>query len=67
VKNIADPMIFNLSTGKAKLGPGRVEKIADPMIFNHSTGKSVSYDHVARLGMENQAKSRSLLHLTSKE
>jgi hypothetical protein len=47
---------------QAKLGPGHMKKIADPMIFNQSTGKSVSY-----VGMENHAKSRSLLQLTSKE
>jgi hypothetical protein len=44
-----------------------VKKIADPMIFNQSTGESVSYDHAARVGMEKHAKSRSLLHLDSKE
>jgi hypothetical protein len=52
---------------RAKLGPERVKKIADLMIFSQSTWKSVSYAHAERMGMENRAKSRSLLHLTSKE
>jgi hypothetical protein len=52
---------------RAKLGPRRVKKIADLTIFNQSTGKSGSYAHAARVGMENHSKSRSLLHLTSKE
>jgi hypothetical protein len=51
---------------QAKQGPGCVKNIADPMIFNQSTGKSVSYAHVARVGMEKHAKSISLIHLTSK-
>jgi hypothetical protein len=49
---------------RAKLGPGRVKKIADLTRANQSTGKSGSYDHAARVGMDNHSKSRSLLHLT---
>jgi hypothetical protein len=52
---------------RAKPGPGRVKKIADLTIFNQSTGKSGSYAHAVRVGMENHSKSRSLLHITSKE
>jgi co-chaperonin GroES (HSP10) len=52
---------------QAKLRPRRVKKIADPMIFNQSTGESVSYAHATCMGMDSHAKSRSLLHLTSKE
>jgi hypothetical protein len=48
----------------AKAGPGLVKKIADIMIFNQSKGKSGSYAHVARMGMQNHSKGKSLLHLT---
>jgi hypothetical protein len=58
--------VVSRTRDRAKQGPGRVKKIADPMVFNQSTGKSVSYAHAARVGMEKHAKSRSLLHLTSK-
>jgi hypothetical protein len=51
---------------RAKAEPGLVKKIADPAIFNQSSGKSVSYSHTDCLGQAKQAKSRSLLDLTSK-
>jgi hypothetical protein len=50
---------------RVKLGPGLVKKIADLTIFNQSKGKSGSYDHAARVGMQNHSKIKSLLHLTS--
>jgi hypothetical protein len=50
---------------RAKLGPGIMKKIADLTIFNQSKGNSGSYAHAARVGMQNHAKSKSLLHLTS--
>jgi hypothetical protein len=50
---------------QVKLGPGLVKKIADITIFNRSKGKSGSHAHAARVGMQNQSKSKSFLHLTS--
>jgi hypothetical protein len=51
---------------RAKAETGFVKKIADPAIFNHSSGKSVSYSHADCVCQPKHAKSRSLLHLTSK-
>jgi hypothetical protein len=50
---------------RAKLGPGLVKKIADLTIFNQSKGKSGSYAHMARVGMQNHSKRKSLLQFTS--
>jgi hypothetical protein len=50
---------------RAKAEPGLVKKIADLPIFNQSKEKSGSYAHAARGGMQNNSKSKSLLHLTS--
>jgi hypothetical protein len=61
----ADPYTLNCGTlDRAKLGPRLVKKIADLKIFNQSKGKSGSYAHAARVGMQNHAKRKSLLHLT---
>jgi hypothetical protein len=62
-----DMSVGSRTRDRMKQGHGRVKKIADPKIFNQSAGKSVSYAHAAHLGMEKHTKSRSLLHLTSKQ
>jgi hypothetical protein len=59
------PPVGSRTRGRATQGPGRVKKVADPMIFNQSTGNSVPYAHAR--GNGETPKSRSLLHLTSKE
>jgi hypothetical protein len=37
---------------RVKAGPGLMRKVADLTIFNQSKGKSGSYDHAARVGIE---------------
>ena len=50
---------------RAYAGSGLMTKIADSAILNESSGKT--YLRAARDGVVNVRKSRSLLHLTSKE
>jgi hypothetical protein len=62
---IYNDIVGSLTRDRAKAEPGLVKNIADLTIFNQSKGNSGSYAHVARVGMQNQSKSKSLLHLTS--
>jgi hypothetical protein len=59
--------IGSRTRARARAEAGLVKKITDPAILNQSSGKSVSYSHADCVGQAKHLKSRSLIHLTSKE